>query len=334
LIHLLIKISLFKLPKLSLIPFFGFLVSAYIIINGLYLNNAGFQKTSIYLLFAFLPIAAMLIVDYYIENQHLKKNLERFLMLLTLIQLPVLIIQQFTFDIFGTLKLSSANLNEIDFNFGTFFMADDHALGFFLICYLLFYAKRNWGINFFLLVTVITASIFLTNSKTSYFLLFIALIYLLMNRYRWIRIFFLLMIPVILVAGYQLFTQVDFFEQLQLNTAESSYNTGYASRQQILYVLLKQGISWMGNGPYSYFNILTGTFEAGTNFSQWIWNYYDLGLIGVVLFIAYTLFIYFNYENKSRYAFLITMFLIFYGFFTNYTTDFSMMLTYIIFIRL
>jgi hypothetical protein len=144
----------------------------------------------------------------------------------------------------------------------------------------------------------------------------------------------LITIPIVIISSLYILSNLDLYQILGLYQAEDIYDSGYASRQQIIFTLYKQGLSLFGNGPYSYFNIVTGSFSGGANFSQWIWNYFDLGFIGVILFIIYTFIIYYQYGKTKKYALMITLFLLFYGFFTNYTTDFSMLLTYIIFIRL
>lgn len=332
--HSLIQISLLKIQKPSPVLSFGALIMIYILVNGLIINNSGLVKTSVYLFFAFLPIAAMYIVDYFINNPWRKNILLNFLSLILLVQIPILVIQKFTYEMFSNLRLSDKLLNKIDFSFGTFFMADDHALGFFLICFLLYAVKKYTGFKFFGILMLICFSILLTNSKTTYVLLVLTMLYLLVMKFKYGKQLILFTIPIIIVSSYYIISNLDLYQLLGLYQADDIYDTGYASRQQIIFTLYNQGLSLYGNGPYSYFNIITGSFTGGANFSQWIWNYYDLGLFGAMLFIIYTFIFYYQYGRKKKYALMITLFLLFYGFFTNYTTDFSMLLTYIVFIRL
>lgn len=332
--HFIIQIQTFKISKPSTVTIFGIIVLLYISINGIILNNSGILKTNIYLLFAFLPIAAILIIDCFLVNSKRKQLLINFLSLIAFIQLPILLIQKITYELFSNIRLGDKVVHEIDFSFGTFFMADDHALGFFLICFLLYSSKKYSRLKFLIILFLVTASILLTNSKTSYLLLFVTYIYLILMKFKYRKALILLSIPFLALSVYISLKYVDFFEILHLNDAEYFYEAGGASRQQIIFMLLKQGITLFGNGPYSYFNILTGSFEGTENFSQWIWNYFDLGLIGVILFVTYTFIIQYKFGRNNNYSLLITFFLLFFGFFTNYTSDFSMLLTYIAFIRI
>ncbi len=332
--QLIINLNSFKINRPSIVIQFAVLTIVYIIVNGIFINNAGILKSTIYLYFVFLPIAAIYIADYFIINPTRKKILINLLTVVALIQLPVLVIQKFTYDIFSSIRLSDKVVHEIDFSFGTFFMANDHALGFFLICFLLYASKKYRGAKFISILSIVIFSVLLTNSKYSYLLLLLALTYLFINHFKFGKLLVLISIPILICLAYFFLNSLDYNQLLNLNNAEKFYNSGEASRQQIIFILLEQGISLFGQGPYSYFDIESGTFESAQNFSQWIWNYFDLGLIGVIFFTTYTFIIYSQQKTKNHYSLLITCFLLFYGFFTNYTTDLNMLITYIIFIRI
>ena len=75
---------------------------------------------------------------------------------------------------------------------------------------------------------------------------------------------------------------------------------GYSKRPQILVdQIYNYPIKIIGNGPYDYFNILSGKFKKTIHFSQIIWTYNDLGIFGfiIVLLIAYYFVKYLNFDK-------------------------------------
>ena len=79
-------------------------------------------------------------------------------------------------------------------------------------------------------------------------------------------------------------------------TIEKSYRffkEGTAKREQIVISAINSiDTKVIGDGPYSYFNIRTGEFNNTIHFSQLLWTYFDLGLLGL-----FTLFIYFPLKS-------------------------------------
>jgi hypothetical protein len=53
-----------------------------------------------------------------------------FFRFVTLIQLPIILIQKYGFDYLIGLNNSTQDINEYDFMFGSFFIRADHSLGF------------------------------------------------------------------------------------------------------------------------------------------------------------------------------------------------------------
>ena len=67
----------------------------------------------------------------------------------------------------------------------------------------------------------------------------------------------------------------------------------------------------------AYFNPFDGRFQVNENFSQIIWFYFDLGVIGVLIFFL-TIFSYFRLFNITRDIKLILLILmICYSFYSN-----------------
>jgi hypothetical protein len=153
---------------------------------------------------------------------------------------------------------------------------------------------------------------------------------------------------IVVIIFFTLLIVVEYFEpklyydlknklsyKLDIKSSIHWYNRGLARREQIILVLLSDGINYIGNGAYAYFDILTGKFaKTFRHFSQLIWTYYDLGIIGLGLFFYYVKSL--NGLFKSRrtnYNICLTFALVVYSFFTITTFDFSFMLTYFIYKR-
>tara|TARA_B100000214_G_scaffold124414_1_gene88301 strand:- start:2752 stop:3138 length:387 start_codon:yes stop_codon:yes gene_type:complete len=77
---------------------------------------------------------------------------------------------------------------------------------------------------------------------------------------------------------------------------------GSAGRIQTFFYILTNKLSIFGNGPSSYFNPLKSGFQLNLNFSQLLWFYYDLGVMGVVLLISliYSFLVSFSFSNHLR----------------------------------
>ena len=82
---------------------------------------------------------------------------------------------------------------------------------------------------------------------------------------------------------------------------------GTAGRMQTFFYIFTNKLSIFGHGPSSYFNPLKGGFQFNLNFSQLLWFYYDLGVMGVILLISLiSSFLYsFSIEKNIRVYFFI-----------------------------
>ena len=90
----------------------------------------------------------------------------------------------------------------------------------------------------------------------------------------------LLRIPA--VAG-----EVHFIKnEYNVKNSYRNYEKTIAKRPQVVIAYAnKIPIRYIGNGPYSYFNIITGKFANTQHFSQIIWSYADLGILGLIVFL-------------------------------------------------
>ncbi|WP_147415816.1 hypothetical protein [Ulvibacterium marinum] len=113
--------------------------------------------------------------------------------------------------------------------------------------------------------------------------------------------------------------------------SQIAFDKTYAKRPQIVVVYAaKKDLKVMGNGPYDYFDIFTGKFKQTKHFSQLIWTYNDLGLLGllIVIFLAFTLIKSLNLKKES--ALLLSLVFLMYLFMTNAYSDLAMMLSFLL----
>jgi len=312
------------------------------------INHEYLVKPFLYSLFFLVPLSIYYLIDngkFILKSYKIKK----LLLYIAIFQLPVLLIQNYFYDFLIQLNNSSQNIAHVDFTFGSFFIKNDHSLGFFLVANILYIwmypvLKNKNQRNIVTLILII--NLFLSNSNTSVLYLFGAItILIFINRKSILKISFkkILYLSAFLLL---IFLFIDFFEpkfyldlqnklsnSLDYKSALKWYKEGNARREQIIIVLLKDGLNFFGHGAYTYFDIIRGRFSGVfRHFSQLIWFYYDLGLVGLTLFLA---FIYKTNRlfktNSSNYSFYLTFGLLLYSFFTIVTFDISFMLTYFIY---
>ncbi len=312
------------------------------------IQHENLVKPLLYSLFYLVPMATyILIID---TPAFLKSNkLKKILLFVAILQLPILLIQNYFYDFFIEFNNSSQQIASVDFTFGSFFLKNDHSLGFFLVANILYIwnyplLKNKNQRNIVTIILII--NLLLSNSNTSVLFLFGAISMLILKNRKSIAEISLKKILYLSAFLLILYFVVDFIEpkfyldlqnklsnSLDYKSALKWYKEGVARREQILIVLFKDGINYFGFGAYSYFDILKGTFTGMfRHFSQLIWFYYDIGIIGISLFLFFIyktnrLFI----KNSSSFSLYLTFGLLLYSFFTIVTFDISFMLTYFIY---
>jgi len=336
----------------------GFNYSLILLIMVLYtfiisiVNNEFIVKPLLYSLFFLVPLGIYLLIKN-TQNFNSKslnnRRIKKVLLLVAIFQLPILLFQKYFYSFLISLNNSSQQIAHVDFTFGSFFIKNDHALGFFLVVNLLYIwsypiLKNKFQRN--LVSIIIIASLFISNSNTSILYLFGAITILIfrnresISKIRVDRVFYLLIFLLII------YLIVDFFEpkfyldlqnklsnSLDYKTAVKWYKQGQARREQIVVLLIKDGLNFFGNGAYAYFDILKSEFTRNfRHFSQLIWIYYDIGLIGLlgflmIIFKTNKLF----KDNSSSYSMYLSIGILIYSFFTIVTFDINFILTYFIY---
>jgi hypothetical protein len=316
------------------------------------IKGKGIIRPVIYSQFYFIPLVVLLVLYSKGDNTFRFISLKKvkvFLLFIAILQLPILLIQRNFFDFLIEFNFSGRNIAAVDFEFGTFPLKNDHSLGFFLVVNLLYIWSNKVLKNRTQLIAVsllLVTNLLLTNSNSSILFAIFAIIFLIIknkdNRTKISlkKILIILAFLTILILflnnlepKFYLDLKNKIFSKLDVKSAIYWYKQGLARREQIVLVLLSEGINFTGYGAYSYFNMLTGQFnKTFRHFSQLLWTYYDLGVIGLGLFIYYIKSLHNLFkEQKASYNSCLTLALIIYSFFTIVTFDLSFMLTYFIY---
>ncbi len=330
-----------SINRISLVCFLYIIV---IIISGL-VNHTDILKISLYTMFALTPLGVFSIFKILEKRKiAIRSTIVFVFRIIVLMQLPIILIQKYGFDFLIKLNNSNQVINEYDFGFGSFFLRADHSLGFFLLMYLLniLFKYRRGHLNKtpWVIMIYISTTIFIMESNlTKLLLILIFSYYLLIWLYNKISLFGLI---VMVFAGYialSIATSVPAIEgQLyyiknRYDTKQSimAYNKGYAKRPQVMIAYMNYfPLKVIGEGPYNYFNIFTGKFKKTKHFSQVIWAYHDLGIIGVIIIILLVYEIIRHLQLQSESIILLFGILLFYSFMTNVYSDLAILFSLII----
>ena len=343
-----IKISKKRFKLILLLVF----IIGYVFVLSL-INGRGFIRPMFYSLAFIIPFFIYVLINdnFAIPYRSIKlRALKKLLLYIAVFQTPILLLQKNFYNFFIQFERTSNHVNSYDFMFGSFLLKNDHTLGFFIVLNILYiwsYEVLRNRMQTMLVTIILIINLFLSGSNTSIIFLFGAILFLLLRgKTGELKISVKLLLSVIII-----FTAYFLFEYLELKFySDLMHKLGYrldykssvhwlelgkARREQIILVLLHNGLSFFGNGAYSYFDILTGEFtKYFRHFSQLIWIYYDLGLLGIALFIYYMYKLYGICKlNREPFSSYLLFGLILYSFFTITTFDLSFMLTYFIYNR-
>lgn len=323
------------------------LLYLFLIIGSGMSNNTDLLKTILYFVFPLVPLGVFLAIDGLATvGINIKKISSFFFKVLILIQLPIILIQKYGYGFLIKFNNSNQFIGDYDFMFGSFFIKADHSLGFFLLIYLLaiiFQYRRGGAKQMpWFLIGYVCITILLLESNLTKLLFFIVLTYygvIWANkkvRYSGVIAVFLvgyvmlnlaLSVPKIQTELYYLKNKYTVTESVKAT------ERGYAKRPQIVVSYIQDSLKIIGEGPYDYFNLLTGEFKRTKNFSQLIWTYNDLGIIGVVIIILllFAIIRYLGLDKESK--IILTFIMLFYLFMTNVYYDIGMMLSLFVIIN-
>ncbi|WP_296315247.1 hypothetical protein [Winogradskyella sp. UBA3174] len=307
------------------------------------INGSNFLATNIYLIFPLLPLSVFLFcyINYkecFISNT----KIYSFFLKIGLVQLPILLLQSNFYDFLIQFNFSGKQIDWYDFMFGTFFIKSDHSLSIFLVFLVLIIILNKDGfrdkLKFpFIIIGYLSVTVYIAESNISKafltIFLFFSFIIPLYKKYRHtlkFKLVILFSLAAFLISVNQI-KDAEFIKkrfggsierQFSIAVAQKQYDLKNAKRSQILIVVINNlERKWIGDGPYSYFDIFTGKFNYTKHFTQIIWSYFDLGLLGIFIVLGYLRAIIKYLDIKKGIPKLI-----FFGFlltYTFYTTIYS-----------
>lgn len=327
---------------------------AFIYVAALIFLSAALNSSNLFL--CTLYIFSFLVVPYTIHhfingNAHkfdFKKTFDA-LLLIGILQLPVIIFQHtFTETI---LLFSSRPMDPEDVGFGTFFYANDHALCFFILClitYLLFEpgilsTKKKIYMIFWLSLTVLVA-----RSNISFLLLimvFLSYLFSVLNIKKIVPLLIGIVVLFFLISLVEnlsaiIFDKVDFmvskiFEKdYDLYSGQRLVERGIAERSDIFLYFVNDKIKYFGEGPYNYFDPISGTFPKFINFSQYLWFYNDIGIFSIVGIAFIYVSIFLKKAKLDNYKLIYLVMILAYSYFTNTLADLAFNIIFAIFLLL
>jgi hypothetical protein len=317
------------------------LPTAVILISGLINRSNSFLTLLYILLFVFVPLSTFLFVQVSFRSTQINKVL-RILLIIGVIQLPIILLQQYFVGEF--ISHSSRPISQEDVAFGTFFFANDHGLCFFLlslVIYLLFEPSFHprWRQP---LLLWYSATIVLANSNISIFLLLVILAVYFFIRFTAHNLIPYLLLLAVLVSfvlfvpslwhlmseKYDIFQHKIFAKDLSYLEVEKTIDSRIAERFDILVHFMGQNIYFIGEGPYSYFDPIKGEFPKYLNFSQYLWFYNDIGIIGICAVIYLYVSVYLLHHRFRSYKVLYVGLILVYAFFSNTLSDLAFNITF------
>ncbi len=327
----------------------GLLFSLAIIVTGIF-RGTSVLLIAIYLVFPLLPIAVYLFFYInYKERILTNGNIFRLFYYIAILQLPILVIQKNFYEYLIPFNNSGQTIEWFDFMFGTFFIKSDHSLGVFLLLVIALILTKNTSTTKvvrlrFPSIVYLSITLLLTESNISKLFLFLLLtitvvipFYKKYRKRKRFKIAAVLLTSAVILFGYSQRDKKyiqdrlggEFKRQFSLESAERFYELGTAKRFQVIIVAAKKlETKWVGDAPYSYFDIRTGKFKQTRHFSQLIWSYYDLGLVGlgIVLFYMIAILGYLEIGRGWPYILFAGIFMA-YSFYTTVLSDIAIFLT-------
>lgn len=276
----------------------AFLLLGMLIVLSSIINKVDLTKSILYLLYFFLPFGVYLFFRINRKEGYISQTyLNKLFFYIACIQLPLMIVQKYAYPILVKLNQSGQGIIEADIMFGSFFLKADHALGLFLLFNIFNILEKNknkeitnYPILMFLYLSI---TIFYAESNITKLALFLLTVYYVYRsvpkKLKIVGVFVAFLFSLLLITQAKRIEPVRaeiHFLDYEYNTKKSvrNFERGIAKRPQVIIAYATHfPLKIVGDGPYSYFNILEGKFVNTQHFSQIIWTYADLGILGIIL---------------------------------------------------
>lgn len=307
------------------------------------INFSSPAKILVYLIFVLLPLGSYLFFKVNSKERFLSQVfISKIFLFIACLQLPIILIQKVGYDFFIDFNMSNQEVADVDFMFGTFFLKADHALGFFLLFNIINILRYNRDkiITRFpkILFLYLSLTILIAESNVTKLILLLLVFYTIYKSFpKKIRVigflFILFALPIgfyVAIKNIPAFEREVYFIQEEYNVRKSysNFKRGIAKRPQVVIVYARvEPVKLFGNGPYSYFNVLTGEFTKTRHFSQLIWAYADLGLIGLLLVSVLLFNLVSNLGFVSTERYILFAIVMVYAFMTTMLADLAIVIT-------
>jgi hypothetical protein len=329
------------------IKIFPFLVITILILVSSAINYTRLDLWTFYFwVFVAVPFTVYYLVKSNLGNFDFNK-LINFLIFVAVLQLPVMMLQGVFYKQLAT--ISARSIAEVDISYGTFFLANDHALGYLVLSLTTFLLFNNYKTQYFhkfVYIGYFVLTILVSNSKISFLLLSIILIaYFLLkaDTKMIVGVSFgaLLLIAVVTVLPdfYNFVEEKTVYIMGKVSSGENeayllqkAIEKGNADRTQIFYYYVNHPLRYFGEGPYNYYNPVTKKFNLFPNFSQFLWFYNDLGIFSITGIVFFYLSLYLRNNKLLSYKVMYLIMILVYSYFANTLADLAFSLIFFIFI--
>jgi len=298
---------------IPLVVLYGFKLDrvffAYIILTLFVVLSALYNKSSLFDFVKFMRILGFSYLIYYLVAIFINRDnivkIIRICVIISVIQLPIVLLQMFMYDKFPFSWI--INAYPVDFDFGTFNYKCDYAMTFFLASltiFLLFDHKRNYIVKRRMSLAIyLTITIMIANAQVvKIIILLVWSVYMIRNlRPRTVFLIILLVVSVFQTATslynrriinenpLSFIFKMQSVIQPQNYINDARYFSGGYGRSAALYYYMTHDILWFGDGPSRYSDVFTKTLVRGN--TGHIYTFYsEVGLFGwiasmVVLFL-------------------------------------------------
>jgi hypothetical protein len=323
-------------------------LAASVVLSGIY-NSSPLYEVALFLRILAFSYLIYYLVEIYIDKTNIR-NILSLCLLIAAIQLPVIVLQQLTYDYLPERLRSGILILRWDFAFGTF-RPGDSALNFFLnllIIFLLFDTRRNYFVKHkTFLVLWLTLTVLISSSEISKVLLAIIWVtYLIthLNRKTTLFLGFTLLLLLFVLIGSGLIEEMVEPVIVSINRAigdfsperVDQYLEGRYARGAALYYFFTNDILWFGDGPSKYTDPISGERLRG-NVGHVYTFYSEVGLLGWLISVLIYFLIAFR-PDKGKIKFTLSLLLMFIAvqilsFTNNIMNDISVVLTYCIMVK-
>ena len=340
---------IFALPLLpnKNIPISFYVFASIILISG-YLNGSSSKEVLYFIRFFITPSLVLIFLRTVVGQFNLTRIFRMFLFI-GIIQLPVIIFQKLFYD--ELIVYSAVMIDITDFDFGSFYIANDPATTFYLLCLiviLLFNSKSHQYITLpYFWVGYFAFTILITNARMAHILLALVLLAFFLMKMSLKNILSGAVLLVFIVISLYF---SGFLDQLLENFQDlvwritfdvdeySSYENfaaGRYSREAAVLYYLNEPLKFFGDGPSKYYDPVTQEYLVGNN--GLIFTFYsEIGLLGLGAgyMVIYSIAREFSDKRVAFIPILFSFCMIGLTITTNVLSDMSIIFSFVLFLSI